>query len=317
MNSYATDSVLITGAGGFIGSHLAERLTAVGASVTALVRPGSDLWRIHDMPGLRLMPVDLADAEAVRRCIVDVRPKKTFHLASVTNVDREPKLNLRMIDVNLKGLIHIVNALEDEEIDFDCLVNCGTCEEYGDNPAPFHERQRENPVSPYSASKVAATHFCGMLHKTRGLPLLTVRPFLTYGPRQTNHMLIPSLIRRCLAAENFDMTPGEQTREFNYVDDIVDGFLAAGRTPAAIGRVINLGSGKEHRIRYVAELVRDLTNSKSQLNFGRISYRPGETMHFYSDSNLAREILGWESKTELSAGIEKTITWYRQYLTRP
>src|SRR5205085_2108423 len=141
------------------------------------------------------------------------------------------------------------------ELPLQAFVQTGTFEEYGTGPVPFVEDQREEPVSPYSASKAAATHFCQMLHRSLHYPVIVLRPCLMYGPFQSADMFIPSLIDSCLRGQDFPMTSGEQTRDLSYVSDVIEAYLLAIRRPKAIGEVINIGSGQEYKIKDVAKKI--------------------------------------------------------------
>lgn len=304
--------VLVTGISGFIGSHLARRLVGEGAEAYGLVRESSNLWRIQDLKSqIKLHYADLRDFESLRKVILTIKPQKVFHLAAYVDVSRSLDVMDEMVEVNLGGTLNLLRALDGTG--YDCFINTGTCEEYGDNTVPFRESQVPNPVSPYSASKVATTMFCQMLHKTKGLPIVVLRPFLTYGPGQESNMLIPSLIRKTLKNEAFEMTEGEQTREFNYVDDTVDGFIKASLNPRAIGELINIGNGLEYKVRDVVEMVLRLMHGSLKPKLGALSYRPGETWHFYCDNTKAKEILGWKPKVNLEDGLRLTINWYQEY----
>ncbi len=304
--------VLVTGISGFIGSHLARRLVAEGAEVHGLVRNSSNLWRIHDLNNqINLHYVDLRDFGAVTKVAQDIKPQKVFHLAAYVNVSRSLEVIDEMVEVNIKGTLNLLRALD--RTGYDCFINTGTCEEYGDNPAPFREDQIPNPVSTYSASKTCTTIFCRMLHKIKGLPVITLRPFLTYGPGQESNMLIPALIEKAIKGEAFEITEGEQTREFNYVDDIADGFVRASITPRAIGEIINIGNGLEYKVRDVVAMILELMNRPIKPKFGALAYRPGEAWHFYCDNTKARELLGWEPKVNLEDGLKMTINWSRKH----
>ncbi len=302
--------VLVTGALGFVGSHLGKELAEMGAILHLVDRPNTPDFRISDYKSLAsIHEIDLTDFERLREMIHEVRPEKIFHLASVLDVERSIDRTVDITSNNLIGTLNLIKALDG--IDYLCLVNTGTCEEYGDNPVPFQEDQPVNPVSPYSAAKASATIFCQMFHKTLGLPIVTIRPFLTYGPLQNPRMLIPQTIVSVLKGNAFKMTGGEQTREFNYVTDIVDGFIRAAITPEAIGQVFNIGNGVEYPIRDVVEMILDRMNAAIQPEIGALPYRPGETWHFYCSNDKARKILGWEPKLSLEEGLDKTIAWYR------
>lgn len=302
--------VLVTGAAGFIGSHLSRELVRRNAEVFLIDRPGTSITRIEDiLDKVRVHYVDITDFSSLKNSIREIRPEKIFHLAAYVDVTRDWNIVDEMINVNIKGTLNLLKSLDG--VDYDCFVNTGTCEEYGDNPAPFYEDQVPNPVSPYSASKVSATMFCQMLHRTMNLPIVTVRPLLTYGPGQESQMLIPSLIKSVLKGKSFKMTKGEQTRQFNYIDDVVEGFILAGTTPEAIGEVINLGSGAEYRIKDVAKMILNLMGNPIKLEIGALPYRPGETMHFYCSNEKAKKILGWRPMVPLKVGLKRTIDWYK------
>jgi len=304
-------TLLVTGATGFIGSHLARKLLSEGADVHILLKKNSNPFRIKDITrDITLWHGDIRKYSEVSLCLRNVQPRVIFHLAALRNVNRDPELIEQMIDINFKGTINLLRGVIKENITIDCFVSTGSSEEYGDGPAPFNEDQREIPVSPYSASKVAATYFSQMLYKTMQLPVVTVRPLLTYGPSQDTDMFIPSLIQHCLERKDFPMTEGDQTREFNYVDDIVDAYLLAAESPGAAGEVINIGNGIEYSIRDVAEMIVRMMGNPIQLKIGALPKRPGETKHFFCNNMKAKRLLGWSPKTDLGEGLKRTIHWY-------
>ena len=305
-------TVLVTGATGFIGAQLVAQLVASGASVAIVYRASSKLNRIANLlPQLVAIEADLEDWMAVKDAVQTIRPRFIFHLGARVDVSRDPHKSRAMIQTNLNGTMHLLLALEG--VDYQCFVNTGTCEEYGDNPAPFHESQVVNPVSPYSASKAAATVFCRMLHKTTNSPIVTLRPFLTFGPNQNLERLIPQAIMAALQNRNLPMTGGLQTREFNYVSDIVDGYIRAAIHPAALGETINLGSGQPHTLREVVQLIYRLTESEGAPKFGEMPYRTGEAFEFYCDNTKAFNLLQWKPQVSLCEGLQRTIAWYREW----
>lgn len=307
-------SVLITGIAGFIGSHLCRRLLSEEAKIHGLIEPQSNLWRIQDLADdVRLVDADLKNFGEVREAIKEIKPIKIYHLAAYVDVTRSYDVMEKMIDINIKGTLNLLHALDGYS--YDCFINTGTSEEYGDNTTPFHEDQIPKPVSPYSASKASTTMFCTMLYKTLGVPTITLRPFLCYGPKQESTMFIPSLITKTIQGQIFEMTTGEQTREFNYVDDVVDAYVRASIAPQAIGQVINVCNGNEYKVKEVAELVLKLMNSPLKPKFGALKRRPGETLHFYGDNTRARQILGWKPTISLEEGLKMTIDWFQQHYT--
>jgi nucleoside-diphosphate-sugar epimerase len=302
--------ILLTGASGFIGSHLGRELTRLGAVLHLLDRPGTPDFRIRDYKDQAVFhEIDLTDADSLRKIVLEIEPEKIFHLASVTNVERSLDKSTEITSNNLLGTLNLIRSLNG--LSYHCFINTGTCEEYGDNPTPFHEDQMVNPVSPYSAAKASSTIFCQMYHKTLGLPIVTVRPFLTYGPYQDPKMLIPHTIISALKNESFKMTGGKQTREFNHVSDIVDGFIKSATVSEAIGEVINIGNAVEYKIRDVVELILDKMDAGIKPEIGALPYRAGETWHFFCSNEKAKRILGWEPMINLEDGIDQTIAWYQ------
>ena len=300
--------VLVTGGTGFMGRHLVRALHARGDEVVVVGR------RAHpgQVPGLpaeityRAGDVGSAWFDAL---VGEMRPERVFHLASAVDVSRDLDAIELQVGATQMTAVHVARACLAHGVGR--LVHVGTCEEYGNGPAPFRETQDPAPVSPYSAAKVAATAFVRMLCSSFGLRAVIVRPFLTYGPEQESNLLIPALIRSALAGHDFPMTGGEQTREFNYVDDIVAGFLRAADAPGVEGLTINLGCAEPRRIRDVAQLVLDLMGNPVRAEFGRLPYRPGETWEFYCDNTRARELLGWRPTVSLQDGLQRTIAWHR------
>ena len=304
--------VLVTGISGFIGSHLARRLVKEGAEVYGLARTSSNLERLRDISNEIVFHYgDLRYFSTIKTAISAIKPQKVFHLAAQVDPRRSLALIDDMVQVNLIGTINLLQALNGSH--YDCFINTGASEEYGDNPTPFREDQIPRPVSPYSASKASATVFCQMLHKTGKAPIVTLRPFLIYGPGQQGDMLIPSLIRKTTIGEEFKMTKGEQTRDFNYIDDVVDAYVRASVTPRAVGEIINIGSGLEYKVIDVVRMVLRLMDSSLKPRVGALDYRPGEAWHFYCDNTKAREILGWRPLTNLEDGLKNTINWFQAH----
>lgn len=314
-------NVLVTGATGFLGSHVVRRLLAAGATVHMIARATSAFDRLSDvLPDIRPWTADIRDATAVERCVTSVRPDLVFHLAAETagrgwilSAELGTELLQRSYDINFVGTVNVLRAVA-RAAPAARVIRAGGLEEYGTGPLPYHEHQREAPISPYSASQVAATHLAEMFHRQTGLAIVTLRLALLYGPRQAAGFFIPSLILACLAGRSFEMTAGDQTRDFVYVDDAVDAFVRVAAAPASIGGVINIGSGVEWRIRRVADLIVQLSGSKSRL---RIGARPDQTIglsRLVCDTSRAWELLSWKAQTSLEAGLERCIAWYR---TRP
>tara|TARA_Y100000034_G_C6901367_1_gene416983 strand:- start:1142 stop:2086 length:945 start_codon:yes stop_codon:yes gene_type:complete len=311
MEEYYKDKrVLVTGGGGFIGSHLVKKLISLKAKTSVLVRKTSDLWRLEDViDEIKVIRTDFENTKELR----EVNPEIVFNLMADTNHERDPEIFEEIINNNYSNTVRLIRGLED--CDLDLFVQVGTCEEYGDGKVPFNENQKEIPVSPYSLSKVFGSHLVRYLNKIEGFPIVGVRPFLTYGPMQVNDMLIPSTIRSLFKEEKLNTTKMEQTRDLIYVDDVVSGFLKVGASENVRGEIINIGSGKETSIKEVVETICKLTGRNVD-DFVVMDkpYRKGEAMHFYCSNEKAKRLLDWEPETSLGDGLKKTVDWYRDYL---
>jgi nucleoside-diphosphate-sugar epimerase len=301
--------VLVTGAGGLIGSRLVPALAAEGADVHRLARPGASA-PLRDDPGdVTTWECSPTDPAAVAACLAEARPAVVVHLAgdsAVRHGGADPEALRRSVEANLVGTLSLVLAAA--AAGTDAVIRAGGLEEYGLGPVPFAEDQREEPVSPYSASQVAATHYCRMLQRHLAPAIVTLRLALVYGPGQSGGFLVPSLVRACLAGEDFELTGGEQTRDIVFVDDVVQAFLAAARRgPELRGEIVNVGTGVERRVLDVAETVVRLTGSRTRLLRGAAPERAVEIERLVCRTDRARALLGWEAVTELDDGLRQTI----------
>ena len=216
------------------------------------------------------------------------------------------------IQTNVHGTVNLLQALA--RSDYERFVYTSTSEVYGDIAVPFREDAAVDPLSPYSVSKYAGERFCRMLHRGRGWPIVVVRPFNAYGPAQSPDRVIPEIIVKALRKERLAMTEGRQTREFNYVDDLVDGFVRAATVPGIEGEVFNIGGGEEISMRELAQTILDLMGNPIEAEFGALPDRPTEIWSMRSDVTKARETLGLPPARPLREGLEQTIGWYRREL---
>ncbi len=303
---------LVTGASGFIGSHLVRALLSDHYTVFAWSRKRHGGWRLQDLqhPSLRHQRIDLTDKSAITAALKSSKPDVIFHLASFRNPERS-RLALGPSLQNLTTSVNLWDALLASKVRVRSIINTGSSEEYGQGRPPLKENAREAPVSPYSASKTASTHYAEMLSATFGLPITTLRLFLTYGPWQNDEMFIPSLIRHCLQGKDFDMTAGKQLRDFNFVSDTVSAYLLAAQSPRAVGQTINICSGKPHTLLSVAEKIVQRTGTRIKLRKGALPYRAGESA-LYGDPSKAWRLLKWRSTTPLEEGLERTIASFQK-----
>ncbi|MHC4445983.1 MAG: GDP-mannose 4,6-dehydratase [Planctomycetota bacterium] len=312
--------VLVTGAGGFIGSHLTERLAEVGANVRALVHYNAlgTLGWLDNSPIVKDIEViagDVCDRDSVRRAVEGVGI--VFHLAALIGIPYSYHAPTSYVRTNIEGTINVLQA--SRELDVEYVVHTSTSEVYGTSRyVPIDESHPLQGQSPYSASKIGADKHAEAFHLSFGLPVVTVRPFNTFGPRQSARAVIPTIITQCLAGETVKLGNVYPTRDLSYVSDIVEGFLLAASTPEAVGRTINLGSGGEISIGELAQLIARLVGRPLTIESDAQRVRPekSEVGRLLADNTLARTLLKWEPAIGLEEGLEKTITWVRKNLNR-
>jgi len=307
----------VTGASGFIGSHLTRRLVDIGAEVHALTSVVSSVYPtrlIALRDRITLHEASLTDRGAIENVAATARPEYVFHLGAYTHVGKSWQRVDECVQVNVQGTVNLLMALAPHG--YTRFVNTGTSEIYGDIAVPFREDEQPHPVSPYSVSKYAAEEYCRLFHESHGWPIVRVRPFNAYGPAQSPDRVIPEIITRALRGEPLRMTQGRQTREFNYVEDLADGFLQLATAAGIDGELFNVGCGVDVSMRDVATTILDIMGNPVEAEFGALPDRPTEIWEMRCDATKARERVGYDPKTSLQDGLAKTIEWYREELSR-
>jgi UDP-glucose 4-epimerase len=308
--------VLVTGAAGFIGSHLTRRLVAEGADVHVLTDEVSSMYptRLLDLRGkISLHEGNLTDRTAMEAVAKQVRPQIVFHLAAYTHVGKSWYRVDECIQSNIQGTVNLLLALEG--VGYDRFIYTGTSEIYGGIDVPFREDAKVNPISPYAVSKYAGERFCQMYQQGLDWPIVLVRPFNAYGPAQSPDRIIPETIVRTLRSQELPLTSGTQTREFNFVEDIAEGYVLLATTEGIEGELFNIGCGEEVAIRDLVVEIIDLLGNPIEPKFGALEHRPNEIWRMYCDSSKARDRLGWKPQHTLREGLAKTVDWYRTELS--
>jgi len=303
-------NVLVTGGSGFIGHHLIKRLLSEGANVTLMTRYDSlvNNIRLKDMwNDINVIEADLRNIDSLKQ-IRKLAPETIFHLAAYNHVGTSFTHVSEVFDVNAKGTANLLEVYDG----YDCFIYTSTSEIYGlQDSVPFREDMNPYPLSPYSVTKYAGELFSRMKTQIDNHPIVVLRPFNVFGPYQSTKAVIPEIILKCLKGETIKSTEGKQTREFNFVEDIIDGFILAAKTKEATGKVINLGNGREIPIKELIQTIAKMTNSKSNLQIGALPYRPTEIWRMCAANQRAKEILGWEPKISFEDGLAKTIEWFK------
>ena len=310
----------MTGAGGFIGSHLAERLVELDARTRAFVHynaHGSCGWLDGSVyrSDMEVIAGDITDRDTVRDAMrgVDV----VFHLAALIAIPYSYRAPASYVRTNVEGTLHIVQAAR--ELGVARVVHTSTSEVYGTaRYVPIDEQHPLQGQSPYSASKIGADKIAEAFHFSFQVPIVTVRPFNTFGPRQSARAVLPTIITQCLAGDTVRLGRVTPTRDWSYVGNTVDGFLAAGEEPGAIGRTINLGSGQEISVGAAAELIaaRIGRTIRVEQDDDRVRPADSEVDRLLADTTLARSLLGWSPRIGFERGIDLTIEWIQANLDR-
>ncbi|MBW3573795.1 MAG: SDR family NAD(P)-dependent oxidoreductase [Actinobacteria bacterium] len=309
--------VLVTGGEGFIGSTLVERLVREGAVVRALVHYnpfGRAGWLdpvVHR--DVEVVPGDVRDAERVFTAVDGC--EVVFHLAALIGIPYSYAAPESYVQVNVTGTHHVARACLRAGVDR--LVHTSTSEAYGTaRHVPIGEDHPLQPQSPYSASKIGADMMALSFFHAFQLPVAVVRPFNTYGPRQSTRAVIPTILSQLHAGANeISLGATTPTRDFNYVDDTVAGFLAVAGCDRALGEVVNIGSGREISIGDLVGLLISITGSAATVVTDPERLRPegSEVERLLCDNRRAREWAGWEPEVTLEDGLARTSAWIAQH----
>lgn len=308
--------VLVTGAGGFIGSHLSESLVKKGHRVKAFIRYNSrNCWGwLEKSPykdNIEIISGDIRNYDSVKNAVRGV--ETVFHLAALISIPYSYSSPDSYVDTNIKGTLNILQAAKESGIRK--VIHTSTSEVYGTAQfVPICEHHPLNPQSPYAATKAAADLLALSFYKSFGLPVVICRPFNTYGPRQSARAIIPTIITQILSGrKKIKLGSVHTTRDLTFVQDTVDGFIKAAQSARAEGEVINLGNNFEISIRDLAALISKLTGRKISVETDSIRKRPkaSEVERLWAENKKARKILNWSPQYSLEKGLAQTINWFK------
>ena len=315
--NWKKQKVFITGGSGFIGSHLTEKLVRDGARVTALLEytPYNDLGCLRHLPKnvlsqVELIPGDLRDPEMIKKFL---RGKDVvFHLGALVGIPYSYVNPREVFEVNALGTLNLLLGARDAGASK--IVITSTSEVYGSALyPPIDELHPLQAQSPYSASKIAADKIAESFHKTFGVPVATIRPFNTYGPRQSDRAIIPTIIIQALKKKTIKLGSLTPRRDLNYVLDTVDGFIKIAESPRSVGEVINIGTGKDISIGELAGAILKVMGKRTKIVTASDRKRPkgSEVMRLLCDNAKAKELIGWEPRTSLETGLKHTVDWIK------
>ena len=313
--------VLVTGADGFIGSHLIESLIDEQCEVRAMTLYNSfNSWGWLEsidktkLKEIEIYPGDIRDKKSVRNACkrVDV----IFHLASLIAIPHSYHSPYAYLDTNANGVLNLLESCLDLPIEK--IIHTSTSEVYGEyDKVPISEKEKIIARSPYAASKIAADQIAYSYFSTFDLPVSVIRPFNTYGPRQSNRAIIPTIITQALKGKKMKLGSLYPTRDFTYIEDTISAFKAIAKHDKSIGRIINIGTGYEISIHDLVDCIQTIlkTNLDVISDTKRIRPKSGEVFRLKADNNLAKKLINWhpefKGKKGLISGLKKTIDWFK------
>ncbi len=316
MGRFSGKRVLVTGAAGFIGSHLCEALAREGAQVRAFFHYNALGFRgwleASELASeFEYFPGDIGDGNAVREAVSGC--DMVFHLAALIGIPYSYYAPDSYVRTNVAGTLNVLQAAR--ALGVERVLHTSTSEVYGTaRQVPIREDHPLQGQSPYSASKIGADKMAESFFLSFQTPVITCRPFNTFGPRQSARAVIPTVITQALAGDEVRLGALHPTRDLNYVANTAEGFMAAALGPdSALGETFNFGFGEEISIGDLARLIIELTGSKAEIVSDDARVRPGasEVERLIADNAKARDMLGWSPEVGLREGLERTIAWFR------
>jgi NAD dependent epimerase/dehydratase len=312
--------VLVTGAEGFIGSHLIERLVELGADVTALVQYNSfnnwgwiDTFPKEIKKQINIFAGDIREYDNISKVIRG--QEIVLHLAALIAIPYSYQSPAAYVRTNIEGTLNIMQACLDHGIEK--VVHTSTSEVYGSAVyVPIDENHPLQGQSPYSASKIGADKIAESFYRSFDLPVAIIRPFNTYGPRQSARAVIPTIISQALTGNKIKLGAMHPTRDFTYVKDTVEGFIKIAMSPKTVGEVINVGSNFEISIGDLVKKVVSIIGVEIEVEFEDKRIRPekSEVNRLWAENLKAKELIGWQPQYTIDQGLAETIEWFRNNL---
>lgn len=307
------EKVLLTGATGFVGANLVRRLLKENYEVHIITRESSNLWRINDLIGkINIHKTDLIEYEKLESILKSVKPENIIHLAIYGGrPNQEDEKDI--LDSNLIGTMNLINAAD--KIDYKCFINTGSSSEYGKKSSPMQETDLCTPINMYGVTKTAATMYCNYKATTENRNIGTLRLFSPFGDYEDKGRLIPDLILGSLIDRRVKLANPDAVRDYIYIEDVCDIYIKILQNPEKIkAEIFNLGYGKQHSVKFMAEIVKKLISEDVKLNYNEINGRKADTDIWVADIEKIKKIFDWEPKYDMEKGLKKSIEWFQNNL---
>ena len=308
MNKFKKNIYLITGASGFVGSCLLRKLVEKEARVHIILRKNSKTWRIKDISDkVNVHTGDLSKFNEVQQIVNKVRPTIIYHLASYGAYPYQKNVE-KILKTNIFGTLNLLKAAADHQ--YKLFVNTGSSSEYGFKKKPMKEADLLEPASYYAVTKCTQTYLCSHMANESHKPIVTLRPFSVYGPYEEPSRLIPTLLKTLYVGEKMSLVSPHIARDLIHVNDMVDAYLKIKELQRYPGMVFNIGTGIQSTIKQIVKTAFKVTDKKITLEWGRMKPRSWDTTNWVADISLAKKLLSWEPKYNLSRGLYNTWEWF-------
>ena len=312
INHLKNKKILVTGGAGFIGSHMVKKLIDIKANVTTIVKYNSiiDSPRLNSLWNkIKVVECDLRNTDSTMQ-LKKERFDLIIHFAAYNHVGDSFTHIKENVDSNFFSTINLLN----HGPKYKKFIHIGTSEIYGgQKKIPFDAKNTPNPMSPYAITKYASELYSKIKSREENFNLISLRPFNTFGPFQSEKAIIPEIIIKCLQNKKIDATLGAQTREFNYIDNVINGILFVDRKVKNHPEPINVGSNNPIAIKQIILKIKKITESKSKINFGALKYRPNEIWKMQANTDFLKKIK-YKNKISFDAGLHLTVNWYKKFL---
>ena len=303
---------LVTGASGFVGANLCRRLVARGETVHALIKPGTNKWRIVDiLDKVRVHEADIRDAAQVDQIVQHIRPSVIYHLATHGAYPHQSD-GASILLVNIFGLWNLLNACN--RVGYELFVNTGSSSEYGRKAFAMRETDVLEPDSYYAVSKAAQSLLCRRLSQMGKQPIVNLRLFSVYGPYEQPCRLIPNLMMAAICGRTIDMVSPDTARDFVHIDDITDLYLMVDALKKLSGEIVNIGSGVQSSLAQVVALVEELCGRELSVNWGAMEQRVWDSDVWVADISKLRRLTGFAPQTTLRDGLAECLSWFRNHV---
>lgn len=306
-----SQKVFITGISGFVGAGLARYLLELGYEVHGMVRTTSNLWRLLDIKNsIHLHEGDLLDDRSVTDTLNVVRPDVIFHFGVYGAYSTQKDADI-ILSTSILSTMHLLRSAK--EVGVKMFVNAGSSSEYGTKDHPMREDERIDPNSYYAVGKSAQTHLCQHFARTEKFPVVTLRFFSVYGPFEEPGRLVPSVILNAFEDKDISLADRKIARDFIYLDDVIKACVLASQKPELSGEVFNLGTGVQHTLGELADVVIAHTGTQSKVVTGAYEQRSFDTHIWVADMQKTASLLGFTATDSFDNGVKKSIDWYKQH----